>query len=80
MDKNRIKEVTDTDAILAVGTKSQIHGACDTGILKTSRHLLCREYVLLGLWDRVLILKMRGHLTTRRLVDAATRLGVKDSV
>jgi hypothetical protein len=65
---------------MALGTKSQIHGACNTGIPKAGRHLSCREYILLGLWDRVLIPEMWDHLITKRLVDAAIRLGVKDSV
>lgn len=58
------------------GSRSQICGACGTGIQKAGRHLSCRSLVLLGLWDWVLIPEMWDCLITSRLVEAATGLEI----
>lgn len=39
-----------------------------------------KRWVLLGLWDKGLISEVWGSLTTNRLVEAATGLGVEDDI
>lgn len=42
--------------------------------------LSSRWWVLLGLWDRVVIPEMWDSLIISRLIEAATRLGIKDKI
>lgn len=65
-----------------VGNRSQIHGAYDTDIQKAGRQLLYRRWVLPDLWTGFgsLIPEMCDYLLISRLVEAATRLGVKDRI
>lgn len=49
-------------------------------IQKVGMQLSSRSWVLLGLWDRVLIPEMWDCLIISRLIEAATRLGIKDKI